>query len=227
MACGERVSACYTATTDPEIKALFEKSIATLKAQGAEIVDPFDLPDYDALTKGINCGNFQTDLNHYLAVHAPNATYKTLQEIFDSGLYLPYIQDRLKRPLTPEAAAVVCEDVYHDKKKIAFRDALTAAMDAAKVDAIIYPTWSNPPRKVGDLKSPAGDNNQVLSPQTGFPAITVPMGFTHETLPAGITFLGRSFMEPALIRYAYSYEQATHYRQPPRAFGALQPMSRH
>jgi amidase len=210
-----------TATTDPEIKALFEKSIATLKAQGAEIVDPFDLPDYDALIKGINCGNFQTDLNHYLATHAPNATYKTLQEIFDSGLYLPYIQDRLKRPLTPEAAAVVCEDVYHDKKKIAFRDALTAAMDAAKLDAIVYPTWSNPPRKVGDLKSPAGDNNQVLSPQTGVPAITVPMGFTHGTLPAGITFLGRSFTEPALIRYAYSYEQTTHYRQPPAAFGAL------
>jgi amidase len=94
-------------------------------------------------------------------------------------------------------------------------------MDAAKVDAIIYPTWSNPPRKIGDLKSPGGDNNQVLSPQTGFPAITVPMGFTHGSLPAGITFLGRSFTEPALIRYAYGYEQATHLRQPPAAFGAL------
>jgi amidase len=209
-----------TPTTDPEIKALFEKSIADLKAQGAEIIDPFDLPEYAALTKGIGCGDFQADVNRYLAVHAQNAPYKSLQEIFDSGLYLPYIQDRIKHALAPDSATT-CEDVYHDKKKIAFRDALTAAMDAAKLDAIIYPTWSNPPRKVGDLKSPGGDNNQILSPQTGFPAITVPMGFTHGTLPAGITFLGRSFTEPTLIRYAYAYEQTTHHRQPPIGFGPL------
>jgi amidase len=209
-----------TPTTDPEIKELFDKSIADLKAQGAIIVDPFDLPDYPALTKDIGCGDFQSDVNHYLAVHAPTAPYKTLQDIFDSGLYLPYIQDRIKHALAA-TPTTPCEDVYHDKKKIAFRDALLAAMDAEKLDAIVYPTWSNAPRKIGDLKSPGGDNNQILSPQTGFPAITVPMGFTHETLPAGITFLGRSFTEPTLIRFAYSYEQATHHRKPPVAFGPL------
>ena len=207
-------------TTDPEIKALFEKSINDLKAQGAEIVDSFDLPEYEALTKDIGCGDFQADLNHYLSVHGQNAPYKSLQEIFDSGLYLPYIQDRIKHALAPESTTT-CEDVYHDKKKMAFRNALTAAMDSARLDAVIYPTWSNPPRKVGDFKTPGGDNNQILSPQTGFPAITVPMGFTHGSLPAGVTFLGRSFTEPALIRYAYAYEQATHHRRPPAGFGPL------
>jgi Asp-tRNA(Asn)/Glu-tRNA(Gln) amidotransferase A subunit family amidase len=71
------------------------------------------------------------------------------------------------------------------------------------------------------MKSPAGDNSQVLSPQTGFPAITVPVGFTYDHLPAGLTFLGRAFSEGPLIRLAYSYEQATHHRMPPALFPPL------
>jgi amidase len=207
------------ATGDPEIKALTEEAIADLKAQGAEIVDPFDLPNFEALTEKIGCGNFQSDLNTYLAQHAPNAQYHSLRAIIDSGLYLPSNETRLKRGLEPRPNQPnPCPDTWHDPKKIAFRNALTAAMDAAHLDAILYPTWSNPPRLVGDLKSPGGDNNQVLSPMSGFPAITVPMGFTHGMLPAGLTFLGRAYTEPTLIRYAYAYEQATHHRKPPAAF---------
>jgi amidase len=60
------------------------------------------------------------------------------------------------------------------------------------------------------------------TPQTGFPAITVPMGFTHGTLPAGLTFLGRApFTEQQLIRYAYNYGQATRHHQPPVLFPPL------
>lgn len=212
-------------TTDPHIKELTEAAIRDLKAQGAEIVDPFVIPDFDKLTKDIWCGDFQADLNHYLAQHAQNARYKTLAEIVQSGLYLPYIEQRLKeaiQPKTPaEAQEPPCLDVYHNPQKIAFRNAMLAAMDSAQVDAIIYPTWSNPPRKVGDMQSPAGDNSQILSPQTGFPAITVPMGFTHGSLPAGLTFVGRAFSEGALIKYAYAYEQATHHRRPPTKFPPL------
>ncbi len=214
-----------TPTTDPEIKELTEGAIRDLKAQGAEIVDPFVIPDFEKLTENIWCGDFQADLNHYLAQHAQNARYKTLAEIVQSGLYLPYIEERLKeaiQPKTPEEQQEPpCLDVYHNPKKIAFRNALLAAMDKAKVDAIIYPTWSNPPRKVGGMKSPAGDNSQILSPQTGFPAITVPMGFTHGSLPAGLTFLGRAFSEGPLIKYSYAYEQATHHRRPPEKFPLL------
>jgi Asp-tRNA(Asn)/Glu-tRNA(Gln) amidotransferase A subunit family amidase len=94
-------------------------------------------------------------------------------------------------------------------------------MQRDHLDAIVYPTWSNAPRKVGDTKSPAGDNSQVLSPQTGFPAMTVPMGFTHGTLPAGLTFIGPLFSEPTLIRLGYAYEQTTHHRRPPEGFAPL------
>jgi amidase len=213
-------------TTDLQVKALVEKAIADLKAQGAVIVDPFVIPNFDELTKDIWCGDFQADLNRYLAVHAKNAPYKHLAEIFASGLYLPYIEDDMKDAVSPKPTAPGeeeprCEDVYHTPRKIAFRDAVLAAMDHDRLDAVIYPTWSNPPRKIGDMKSPAGDNSQILSPQTGFPAITVPMGFTYNTLPAGLTFLGRLFSEPALIKYAYAYEQGTKHRHPPAQFPSL------
>lgn len=217
-----------TPTTDPEIKALLDQAIADLKAQGATIVDPFDIPDYPKLTERIGCGNFQADLNNWFAAHAPNAPVHSLQQVVDSGLYLPYIEAQMKRSVdsTPRPNARVCADpipdTWHDEKKTALREALTAAMDASHLDAIVYPTWSNPPRLVGDLKSPGGDNNQVLSPMTGFPAITVPMGFTHGTLPAGLQFLGRAWSEGQLIGYAYTFEQATHRRKAPAAFPPLQ-----
>jgi amidase len=212
-------------TTDPEIKALTEKAIHDLKSQGAIVVDPFVIPDFDALTKDIFCGDFQSDLNNYLEHHAQGAAYGNLAQIIESGLYLPYIEGRLKSTAAAkpdnEADRTICPDVYHNDKKIAFRNAIRAAMLRSKVQAIVYPTWSNAPRKVGDDKSPAGDNSQVLSPQTGFPAITVPMGYTHGDLPAGLTFLGDSFAEGTLFKFAYAYEQATKHRHAPPLFPRL------
>jgi Asp-tRNA(Asn)/Glu-tRNA(Gln) amidotransferase A subunit family amidase len=209
-------------TTDPEIKALTEKVIADMKAQGAEVVD-FTIPDFDTISRGVSCGDMQADVNTFFAVHGANAPHHSLQDIYDSGLYLPSIGERLKRSVDPKSNPNYhpgpCLDTYHDPKKIAFRNAIVAAMDAAKLDAIIYPTWSNPPRRVGDMQSPGGDNNQQLAPPTGMPAITVPMGFAHGDLPAGISILGRSFSEPTLFKFAYAYEQATLHRRPPVAFG--------
>ena len=89
-------------------------------------------------------------------------------------------------------------------------------MDENKLDALIYPTWSNAPRLIGDLNTPHGDNNQLFAPSTGFPAVTIPMGYLRGgVLPAGLQFFGRAWSEPILIKLAYSYEQATRHRRPP------------
>jgi Asp-tRNA(Asn)/Glu-tRNA(Gln) amidotransferase A subunit family amidase len=212
-----------TPETDHEVKALTEKALKTLQAEGAVLVDPFSVPDYDALEKDLWCGDFEADLNRYLAQHA-NAPYANLKSIVASGLYLPYIEEEIKGAAAPakkDDRRTPCEDVYHDPAKIKFRNALLKAMNAQHLDAIVYPTWSNAPRKVGDDASPAGDNSQVLSPQTGFPAITVPMGFTHGDLPAGLTIVAPAFREDLLIRYAYDFEQATHARKDPALFPPL------
>jgi amidase len=215
------------ASGDPKIKALAERAIADLKAQGAIIVDPFVLPEFDTLTKGLWCGDFRADVDRWFATHGQGAKYKTIAEVYASGLYSPYIKPRIEHalePAGPDDRRSPCADVYHDAPKIAFRNALLAAMERDHLDAIVYPTWSNPPRKVGDTSTPPGDNSQVLSPQTGFPAITVPMGFVAidgDEVPAGITFLGRTLGESTLIKYAYAYEQATHHRKAPARFGPV------
>jgi Asp-tRNA(Asn)/Glu-tRNA(Gln) amidotransferase A subunit family amidase len=89
-------------------------------------------------------------------------------------------------------------------------------MDSLRLDALIYPTWSNVPRLIGDLNTPHGDNSQLFSPQTGMPAVNVPMGYTrNNTLPSGLQLLGRAFDEVTLFKLAYSYEQATKHRRAP------------
>jgi Asp-tRNA(Asn)/Glu-tRNA(Gln) amidotransferase A subunit family amidase len=98
------------------------------------------------------------------------------------------------------------------------REAVVNAMDAQGVDALVYPTWNNPPRLLGDQESPHGNNSPVISPHADQPAITVPMGFTSNQLPVGLQILGRPYSEAILLKYAYAYEQATLHRRPPALF---------
>jgi amidase len=82
-------------------------------------------------------------------------------------------------------------------------------MDDSRLDALVYPTSNNPPRLIGDLNTPHGNNSPRLSPFTGFPALTVPMGYARGVLPVGLQILGRPLSEPTLFTIAYSYEQGT------------------
>jgi amidase len=97
-----------------------------------------------------------------------------------------------------------------------------AAMDEAGVDALIYPSWLNPPAHIDRAREEyRGDNSQRVAPATGMPAITVPMGFSYGELPAGLQILGRPYSEGLLFKYAYAFEQGTHHRRPPEGFPPL------
>lgn len=209
-------------STDPEVLALFEKAIEDIKKAGAQVVDPFTIPDFGKLTKGIWCDMFRHDLNNYLASLGDKAPIKNLLEVYNKGLFATpnkmEIFHALEVPLQEEPE---CKNLYSEPKNIAYREAVLKAMANQNVDFIIYPTWSNPPRKIGDFKSPAGDNSQLIPPHTGMPAISVPMGFTHKYLPAGLQIVGKIFGEPDLIRVAYAYEQATQHRRPPKRFNSI------
>ena len=73
------------------------------------------------------------------------------------------------------------------------------------LDALVYPTWAFPPRLIGDLNTPHGNNSPRLSPPTGFPAITVPAGFSAPTstaplgVPVGMDILGKPWSEAKLL----------------------------
>ena len=210
---------------DPQVKALFEQAISDLRRLGAEIVDSIEIPGFDTLRLNQGCSVFQHDINQYFASLGDQRPVKDLKELVASGKYAPYIETRLKSQVTnavnPVEGSSICGDAYTDTRRIAFRNAVVAGMDRYHVGALIYPTWNNPPAKVGDLSGYKGDNSQVIAPHTGQPAFTVPMGFTYDNLPAGIQFLGRPFDEPTLIRFTYAYEQGTKHRKPPALFPAL------
>jgi Asp-tRNA(Asn)/Glu-tRNA(Gln) amidotransferase A subunit family amidase len=207
-------------TTDPEIVRVFMAAVDDLRRAGATIVDPATVEGLDAIRRPRDAGpcmGFKYDLNRYLAAQGERVPVKSLAEIIRSGRYHPSNQARLesaeKGPENgPDSPGCQADREYRDK----FREAVLKTMDRLKLDAFVYPTWSNPPRLIGDLNTPAGDNSQVYSPTTGFPAINVPMGYTRGgTLPAGMTIYGRAWSEATLIKFAYAYEQATHHRRPP------------
>jgi amidase len=90
------------------------------------------------------------------------------------------------------------------------------------IDAVLYPTSTVPPLKIGQ-EQPFSQMNCELSAYSGLPAVTVPAGFTAaDELPVGVELLSRPFTEPLLIALAYSYEQATMHRKSPSKFGSLE-----
>ena len=204
-------------STDIEVINVFEEALGELESNGAVLVDPINIPDFEELTKDIWCNTFKHDLRLYLA-SLEKPPHKSIEEIYKTGLYSDYIADRLKNMAEsdPEPG---CGDLYTEPRNIKLRETIENQMSRHTLDAFVYPTWSNPPRLIGDMESPAGDNSQKIPPHTGLPGFTVPMGYTYGGLPAGLQLVGRLFSEPTLIEIAYAYEQATMHRNPPAGFG--------
>ncbi|MEP7383543.1 MAG: amidase family protein [Gemmatimonadota bacterium] len=212
-------------TLDREVDAVFHRAVADLTRLGATVVDPVAVPELDSLRKIASgtCSVFRHDFEAYLTrVADSHPPIRTVDEILKSGRYHPSIQSRL------EAAQLVTESPdsspgcrAREQYRAGLRIALRRMMDSLRLDAVAYPTWSNPPRLIGDLNSPGGDNSQLFSPSTGFPAITVPMGYTRGLLPAGLQLLARPFAEGTLFRLAFAYEQGTRHRRPPASVPPL------
>ena len=202
-------------TADPEILALFERALEDLRRQGATVVDPVRIERLDS-DESLWCNPFKSQLEDYLKALGPDAPLRTLQEILDSEKYHPSIEGRLEAALAvTDPPDVECREA--EAAALRLRDEVDSLLDRERLDALVYPSWSNPPRLLGDLTTPSGNNSPQLSPPTGFPAVTVPMGFTEAGLPAGLQLLGRAFSEATLFRLAYGYEQATLHRRPPPA----------
>ncbi len=207
-------------SADPEIVRIFLAAVEDLRRAGATIVDPANVEGIDAIRRPRGsgpCMGFKYDINHYLSGQGDRMPVHNLTEIIKSNGFHPSVQRRLEQAESgpengPESAACQADTAYRES----VRQAVVKTMDKLKLDAFVYPTWSNVPRLIGDLNTPAGDNSQFYSPTTGFPAINVPMGFSRGgTLPAGMTIYGRAWSEPLLLKFAYAYEQSTRRRHAP------------
>ncbi len=217
------------ADADAEVIALFEQALEDLRAAGAVIVDPIEIDNFESHLDAENgCSRFRYDMFVYLQSLGENAPIRDVMEAYENGDYSEYIESRLARhadrPLDvpPPEWDPPCPDYADHPGRQAYLADVVAAMDRDEVDAILYPSWTHPP---AHLDKPSeeykGDNSQLVAPATGMPAVTVPMGYSYQNLPAGLQILGRPYAEGRLIELAYAYEQATKHRRPPAGFPEL------
>ena len=214
--------------TDPasadyqQVRSVIDRAVADLKRLGAIVVDPVTILEVKSRSLKVYDGNiFETEVatNNYLAQH-PNAPAKTLSEILLSGKVAPARARVLMGSLGHTTDEAGYAQILAIREEL--RQAVLVAMADGQLDALVYATFDHSPVRIPPdattrttIDSTGPGNNRRLSPALGFPAMTVPAGFTADGLPVGLEFMGRAFAEPTLFRLAYAYEQGTHHRKPP------------
>ena len=202
---------------------LMNNLIADMKRQGADIVDPADLPThgkFDDTEFLVLLYELKADLNAYLAAR-PGAP-GSLKDIIDFNesnrdKEMPYfgqdifIKAEAKGPLTGKEYT----DALEANHRLSRKEGIDAVMDQFHLDAIMAPTAG--PAWLTDLAN--GDHavggSSNAAAVAGYPDITVPAGFVFG-LPVGISFFGRAWSEPTLLKIAYGFEQTIQARRPPR-----------
>jgi len=207
------------------VDALMEQSLAVIKQQGATLVDPADIETFGKFDESellVFMYELKADLNAYLARLGPAAPVRTLQDIIDfnnrnQAKEMPYfgqdlfVKAQAKGPLTDKEYL----DALAKNHQLARTEGIDALMDKHRLDAIVAPTGG--PAWLTDLVNGdhvAGGSSNAAA-VAGYPNINVTAGFLSG-LPVGISFFGRAWSEPTLIKLAYSFEQATKARQAPR-----------
>jgi Asp-tRNA(Asn)/Glu-tRNA(Gln) amidotransferase A subunit family amidase len=199
------------ASDDQDVIRVVRAATAEMGKAGAVIV-PVAMPELNGLLNGSSLIDleFREDLAAYLAQN-PNAPVHSLGEILDRGLYHSSLEAVFNRR---NASKGRDSEEYRKalEKRAALMEAVVKVMEEQKLDALVYPTIRRRPAHIGDAQ--AGSTCQ-LSAATGFPALSMPAGFTADGLPVGVEILGRAFEDAKLVSYAYDYEQSTHHRRAP------------
>jgi len=212
------------------VDAVMATALEQLKAQGAVLVDPAEIETrgkFDDSELTVFMYELKADLNAYLARMGPRAPVHTLKEIIEFNekhreQEMPYfgqdlfLKSERKGPLTSQEYL----DALKKNHQLARIEGIDAVMDKHKLDALVGPTGG--PAWLTDLV--AGDHfgggSSSSAAVAGYPNISVPAGFVFG-LPVGISFFGRAWSEPVLIRLAYAYEQASKMRKPPQFITTL------
>ena len=204
-----------------KVEVAFEKNVAELKAAGASLVDPVVIPNLkDLLGKRANSPTSEEALRIWLARN-PNSPIKTRADIQNSPLvdqiFPPTKAQQWKIPTEPVDLARWGEYLGARQQLLVN---LTKVMADNRLDAIVHKSVEHQPTLIKDGMNPPYVTNKGVPTLNTFlvyvPSITVPSGFTSDNLPTGITFLGRPYAEAEMIKLAYSYEQNTHRRSPPK-----------
>jgi amidase len=210
----------YSAETD----RLFAAALDVLKAEGAELVDPADIPhlgEYDQAEFEVMLYEFKAGLNAYLAGLGPQAPMKTMADLIrfneeNREREMPYfgqeifLQAQEKGPLTDDGYV----EALARCRRLSRTEGLDRVFSEQRLDAIVAPTGS-PPWTTdlvnGDHFKGASSTPAAVS---GYPSISVPIGYSFG-LPVGMSLIGKAWSEATLIKLAFGYEQAAKPRRAP------------
>jgi amidase len=213
-----------------EVNTVAAEAVAAMKKAGAVVVEVDDL----ALSAAkLNAENdvqkyeFKSLINVYLA-SIPNAPAKSLEEIIASGkFHKPSLENFLKSAQSYQNGTEDPDYLARLIRNARTRDRLISLMAEHQLDAVIYPLQQRLVVPISELNQ--ADRNGILASVTGFPAITVPAGFSKPTatapigVPVGMDILGRPWSEGRLIQIAHGFEQSTRSRKPPMSTPPLNP----
>jgi amidase len=209
-----------------KVDAIAYAAIEQMRALGAVIVDPADIPTAKQIESSdaehkVLVFEFKADLNMYLAELTGSAV-RTLADVI--AFNSTHAEEELKYfgqelLLQTEATTSLDDPVYlaaiEETHRLSRQEGIDAVMDQYNLDALVMPT-NSPPWPVDLINGdPSLGSCSQPAALAGYPAISVPAGYVFG-LPVGITFMGRAFSEPTLIKLAYAFEQGTKARRSPR-----------
>lgn len=209
----------------PAADRVVEQAIGVLARQGAVLIDPADIPnadDYGDEEYEVLLYEFKAGLSIYLAGLGPGPAPRTLRELIafneqHAERTMPFFGQEIF--LAAQAKGPLGDEKYRKARekciKLSRRKGIDEVMDKLQLDALVAPTgapvWPidliNGDHYLGSFSQPAA--------VAGYPHVTVPAGFVFG-LPVGLSFVGRAWSEPLLIKLAHAFEQATRHRRPPR-----------
>ncbi|MFN0096557.1 MAG: amidase [Dehalococcoidia bacterium] len=203
-----------------QVNTVFDRAVDELRAAGAVIVDPVAIPDMtELLAKRAGDGS-SAEFDEWM-FRSANPPFKSQAEMQAHPVYAQVMQRRGSNMRSPGPEAHYAYLLARDKLMLN----LMTLMADLQLDAIVHKTVEHTATLIADGVNPPYVNMKGAPHLNTFlmdiPSLSVPGGFTASGMPVGITLLGRPFSDPAMVGYAFAYEQATHHRVPPACAPAL------
>jgi amidase len=187
---------------------VIQTALGALRDAGAELIDPADIPTARQVAEfrsDTMLYEFKRDLNRYLRGLGAGAPIRDLRALIRHNEAHPREMLRYGQwiLLAAQSTSGVTAETYRlsraEDLRLARDEGIDATLAKHRLDALLFPK----------------STGQAIAAKAGYPSVLVSAGFTSEGAPVGITFAGRAWSEPALIRYAHAFEQATNHRRPP------------